>query len=64
MSEVFDQDAFTEIIDRAIQAFAGRELIHAAEVTDVLLDLRLTVLGNAAAVDPLADLLGALGVSQ
>jgi hypothetical protein len=44
MSAVFDRSAFTAVIDAAIEEFRGRELVHAAEALDVLLDLRLTVL--------------------
>lgn len=44
MTEAFDRAAFTTLIDAAIEEFRGRELVHAVEAVDVLLDLRLTVL--------------------
>ena len=44
MTEAFDRKAFTALIDAAIEEFRGRELVHAVEAVDVLLDLRLTVL--------------------
>ena len=34
----------TEVVDEAIARFRGRDLISSAEVTDVLLDLRLLLL--------------------
>ncbi|MCZ7527410.1 MAG: hypothetical protein M5U14_14135 [Acidimicrobiia bacterium] len=36
-----------ELIDEALERFAGRDLVTGAEVVDLLLDLRLAVLGPA-----------------
>jgi signal recognition particle GTPase len=36
--------AFTDRIDEALEQFRGRDLVGAAEVTDLLLDLRLMLL--------------------
>ena len=50
----FDRTAFTALVDAAIEEFRGRELVHASEAVDVLLDLRLTVLDTDAAAEILA----------
>lgn len=56
MQSQYDRVAFAEIIDAALEEFRSRELVHAAEVRDVLLDLRLTLLAD----DPVADLVAAI----
>ena len=47
------QHELTKVVDEAIARFRGRDLIASAEVTDVLLDLRLLLLE----VESLEDLL-------
>lgn len=46
--------ALVELIDKALERFAGRDLVPSAEVLDFLLDLRLALLAEP---DPLAKLL-------
>ena len=50
---VTQQYELTKVVDEAIARFRGRDLIASAEVTDVLLDLRLLLLE----VESLEDLL-------
>ena len=50
---VTQQHELTKVVDEAIARFRGRDLIASAEVTDVLLDLRLLLLE----VESLEDLL-------
>ena len=38
------QEQLTQAVDEAIARFRGRDLVSSAEVTDVLLDLRLLLL--------------------
>ena len=38
------QQQLTEVVDEAIARFRGRDLVASAEVTDVLLDLRILLL--------------------
>ena len=38
------QQELTEVVDQAIARFRGRDLVSSAEVTDVLLDLRILLL--------------------
>ena len=38
--------AFTDRIDEALEQFRSRDLVAAAEVTDLLLDLRLMLLAE------------------
>jgi hypothetical protein len=41
---VTQQQQLTEVVDEAIARFRGRDLVSSAEVTDVLLDLRILLL--------------------
>jgi hypothetical protein len=50
---VTQQHELTKVVDEAIARFRGRDLVSSAEVTDVLLDLRLLLLE----VESLEDLL-------
>ena len=50
---VTQQHELTKVVDAAITRFSGRDLVSSAEVTDVLLDLRLLLLE----VESLEDLL-------
>lgn len=38
------QQQLTQVVDEAIARFRGRDLVSSAEVTDVLLDLRILLL--------------------
>lgn len=38
------QQQLTQVVDEAIARFRGRDLVASAEVTDVLLDLRILLL--------------------
>src|ERR1700704_223249 len=40
-----NQQELTQVVDGALERFRGRDLIASAEVVDVLLDLRLLLLG-------------------
>jgi signal recognition particle GTPase len=39
-----DQTALTTRIDEALERYRGRDIVSAAEITDLLLDLRLMLL--------------------
>ena len=39
-------DELTGLIDEALERFRGRDLVSAAEVVDLLLDLRIKVLAD------------------
>lgn len=39
-------DKATEIIDQALKSVSGRELVSTAEITDLLLDIRLYLIGE------------------
>jgi hypothetical protein len=41
---VTQQQQLTKVVDEAIARFRGRDLVPSAEVTDVLLDLRILLL--------------------
>jgi hypothetical protein len=41
----------TQMVDEALERFRGRDLVASAEVVDVLLDLRLLLLDDAAIPD-------------
>jgi len=41
---VTQQQQLTQVVDEAIARFRGRDLVSSAEVTDVLLDLRILLL--------------------
>ena len=39
-------DKATELIDEALKAVSGRDLVSAQEITDLLLDIRLYLIGE------------------
>lgn len=42
MTEIHESlNAITQLVDETIQKIAGRELVSSAEMTDLLLDIRL-----------------------
>ena len=41
-------DKATEMVDEALKAMSGRELVSAQEITDLLLDIRLYLIGEQA----------------
>lgn len=43
-----DQAGIVTLIDEALERYAGRDLVSAAEVVDFLLDLRSAVVSDAA----------------
>ena len=51
MTEVQERDEFINVVDAALDRFRGRDLVAAAEVVDMLLDLRLLMLERTAIAD-------------
>jgi hypothetical protein len=47
------QTRLTALLDEALEHFAGRDLVAASEITDVLLDLRLALLDDGDALEEL-----------
>jgi hypothetical protein len=43
-----DQTGLVNVIDEALERFAGRDLVSAGEVVDFLLDLRSAIVSDAA----------------
>ena len=41
-------DKATEMVDQALKVMSGRELVSAQEITDLLLDIRLYLIGEQA----------------
>jgi hypothetical protein len=51
MTEVQERDEFINVVDAALDRFRGRDLVAAAEVVDMLLDLRLLMLERTTIAD-------------
>ena len=51
MTEVQERDEFINVVDAALDRFRGRDLVAAAEVVDMLLDLRLLMLARTTIAD-------------
>ena len=45
------REQLTQVVDEALERFRGRDLVTSVEVVDVLLDLRLLLLDDAAIPD-------------
>ena len=44
MTGLQEQAQLTDVVDKALERFRGRDLVSSVEVVDVLLDLRLILL--------------------
>jgi hypothetical protein len=47
MTGLQEREQLTDVVDKALERFRGRDLVASAEVVDVLLDLRLLLLDRS-----------------
>lgn len=50
MTGLQERAELTDVVDKALERFRGRDLVASAEVVDVLLDLRLLLLDDPAEI--------------